>query len=329
MIFLPQISIIVPVYKVEKYLHRCIKSILDQTFTDFELILIDDGTPDNSGVLCDEYAKKDSRIVVFHQENGGAAAARNVGIDWVLTNSESQWITFVDADDWIHPQMLEMLFSGLKYSDNALMSICNRVKVESYSESFDKVELKCEGYDSLEFYAQFSQLVNVPWCKLFHKSLFVNHKFLVGKLYEDVFLIYKLLYEAKKVVYVDAVLYFYYQNEESVMHSKYHLKKLDEVEAGEEQLAFFKKIDDEKNIRAALKRLMYYYTYHTEQLYKLPEGKKYARKLKRKLAKLLIFKSRYCGVSISENMWYYETAFPLFMKFYFIFKKVMSLIKRK
>lgn len=329
MIFLPQISIIVPVYKVEKYLHRCIKSILDQTFTDFELILIDDGTPDNSGVLCDEYAKKDSRIVVFHQENGGAAAARNVGIDWVLTNSESQWITFVDADDWIHPQMLEMLFSGLKYSDNALMSICNRVKVESYSESFDKVELKCEGYDSLEFYAQFSQLVNVPWCKLFHKSLFVNHKFLVGKLYEDVFLIYKLLYEAKKVVYVDAVLYFYYQNEESVMHSKYHLKKLDEVEAGEEQLAFFKKIDDEKNIRAALKRLMYYYTYHTEQLYKLPEGKKYARKLKRKLAKLLIFKAKYCGVSISENMWYYETAFPLFMKFYFIFKKVVSLIKGK
>ncbi|MEE0930753.1 MAG: glycosyltransferase family 2 protein [Acutalibacteraceae bacterium] len=325
---MPQVSIIVPVYNVEKYLHRCIKSILTQTFTDFELILIDDGSPDNSGVLCDEYAKKDNRIVVFHQKNGGAAAARNVGIDWVVSHSESQWITFVDADDWIHPNMLEMMFSALKYSDDALMSICDRVKVDSYSELFDKVEFKCECYDSLEFYAQFSQLVNVPWCKLFHKSLFTNHRFLVGKLYEDVFLIYKLLYEAKKIVYIDSILYFYYQNEDSVMHSKYHLRKLDEVEAGEEQLAFFKKINDDKNIRAALKRLMYYYTYHTEQLYKLPEGKKYARKLKHKLIKLLIFKSKYCGVSISENMWYYETAFPLFMKCYFRFKKLISLIKR-
>lgn len=329
MIFLPQISIIVPVYKVEKYLHRCIKSILSQTFTDFELILVDDGSLDNSGKLCDEYAKTDSRIIVFHQENGGAAAARNVGIDWVLSNSESQWIIFVDADDWIHPYMLEIMFSALKNADDALISICDIIKVDSYSESFDKIEFSCKRYDSLEFYAQFSQLVNMPVCKLFHKSLFNNYRFPVNKLYEDVFLIYKLLYEAKKIIYIDAKLYFYYQNEDSVMHSEYHLKKLDEVEAGEEQLEFFKKIKDDKNIRAAFKRLMYYYTYHIEQLHKLPEGKKYARKLKHKLAKLLIFKSNYCGVSISENMWYYETAFPLFMKCYFIFKKIISLFSKK
>ena len=106
-----QISVIVPVYKVEAYLPACIDSILAQTFTDFELILIDDGSPDHCGTICDEYAKKDVRIHVIHQENGGLSAARNAGIDWVFKNSDSQWITFVDSDDMIISGMLERLRS--------------------------------------------------------------------------------------------------------------------------------------------------------------------------------------------------------------------------
>lgn len=93
----PQISVIVPVYKAEKYLHRCVDSILAQTFTDFEVLLIDDGSPDRSGEICDEYAKKDSRVRVFHKENGGVSSARNMGLD----NAVSNWITFVDSDDWL------------------------------------------------------------------------------------------------------------------------------------------------------------------------------------------------------------------------------------
>ena len=106
---MPTISVIVPVYKVEKYIHRCVDSILSQTFTDFELILVDDGSPDNCGKICDEYAEKDIRIHVIHQENGGLSAARNAGIDWVFANSDSEWITFIDSDDWVHPEYLERL----------------------------------------------------------------------------------------------------------------------------------------------------------------------------------------------------------------------------
>ena len=106
---MPTISVIVPVYKVEKYIHRCVDSILNQTFSDFELILVDDGSPDNCGAICDEYAAKDSRVVVIHQENGGLSAARNAGIDWAFANSDSQWLSFIDSDDWVHPEYLQKL----------------------------------------------------------------------------------------------------------------------------------------------------------------------------------------------------------------------------
>ena len=102
----PKISVIVPVYKVEKYLHRCVDSILAQTFTDFELLLIDDGSPDNCGAICDEYAQKDNRVRVFHKENGGVSSARNLGLD----NATGEWITFCDADDYVHPEFLFSLY---------------------------------------------------------------------------------------------------------------------------------------------------------------------------------------------------------------------------
>ena len=107
---MPEISVIVPVYNTEQYLHRCVDSILAQTFTDFELILVDDGSPDNSGAICDEYAGKDQRIHVIHQSNGGRGLVRNAALNWIQTNSDSKWIAFVDSDDWIHPQYLEVLF---------------------------------------------------------------------------------------------------------------------------------------------------------------------------------------------------------------------------
>ena len=116
------VSIVVPVYKVEKYLKRCVDSILAQTFTDYELILVDDGSPDNCPEICDELAEKHSQIYVIHQKNGGLSAARNSGIEWALKNSESEWITFIDSDDWIHPQYLEsMLNANLRNNTQVCM----------------------------------------------------------------------------------------------------------------------------------------------------------------------------------------------------------------
>ena len=106
---MPQISVIVPVYRAEKFLHRCVDSVLGQTFRDFELILLDDGSLDGSGAICDAYAARDSRVWAIHQKNAGVCAARNTCLDWVLSNSDSQWIFFIDNDDWMHPETLERL----------------------------------------------------------------------------------------------------------------------------------------------------------------------------------------------------------------------------
>ena len=124
---MPMISVVVPVYKVEHYLHRCVDSILNQSYSDFELILVDDGSPDNCGMICDEYAAKDARIHVIHQQNGGLSAARNTGIDWLCENSDSKWLTFIDSDDWIHKDYLKILLeqaikSGSRVSATAMGS---------------------------------------------------------------------------------------------------------------------------------------------------------------------------------------------------------------
>jgi len=118
------ISVIVPVYKVEAFLSRCVESILAQTYRDFELILVDDGSPDGCGVLCDGYARRDSRVHVIHQENGGLSAARNTGIDWVFANSVSRWIAFVDSDDWVHPDFLKVLYETAEKTACKL-SVCD------------------------------------------------------------------------------------------------------------------------------------------------------------------------------------------------------------
>ena len=120
---MPTISVIVPVYKVEKNIHRCVDSILGQTYADFELILVDDGSPDNCGAICDEYAAKDSRVVVIHQKNGGLSSARNAGID-IATGA---YISFVDSDDYIYPNYLERLYEVLVEFD-ADISVCKMIE---------------------------------------------------------------------------------------------------------------------------------------------------------------------------------------------------------
>lgn len=163
---MPKISVIVPVYNTEQYLHRCIDSILAQTFTDFELLLIDDGSKDSSGKICDEYAAKDSRVRVFHKENGGVSSARNLGLD----NAQGDWISFVDSDDWIKPNYLECMIT-LSDADLVISSfeiIDNIEKWDNHIENrtYHKKELK-------EFVSQYIYTATLcsPWCKLFKKKL--------------------------------------------------------------------------------------------------------------------------------------------------------------
>lgn len=163
----PKISVIVPVYNAEKWLRRCVGSILAQTYTDFELLLINDGSTDDSGVICDEYAGKNSRIRVFHKPNGGVSSARNLGLD----NARGEWITFVDSDDWVELEYLECLLSNV---GGAELSICDFVIRGSDEVWPDKIETGLISKDKLAaFYTETYPYCHLtaPWIKLYKKSI--------------------------------------------------------------------------------------------------------------------------------------------------------------
>lgn len=228
----PEISVIVPVYKVEPYLERCVQSILSQTFTDFELLLIDDGSPDRCPELCEEFAQNDWRVRVIHQKNQGLSAARNKGIE----NASGKYLAFIDSDDWIHPEMLERLYTEF-LETGAQIVLCNYANVygEGKREENDFGIKKREiltGREALERVTLENE--NIPYIiacnKLYKKELFEYVRYPAGKLHEDVFVIYELYLQCEKICCISDVFYFYRQREESIAHSC-SMRSLDEAEA--------------------------------------------------------------------------------------------------
>ncbi len=243
---MPKISVIVPVYKVEKYLCRCIDSILAQTFTDFDLILVDDGSPDKCGEICEEYAKKDSRIHVIHQKNGGLSAARNTGIDWANANSSSKWITFIDSDDLVTQNYLECLWNEATDSCSSIIS-CSCLESSGYSSDFGKEEkLEFKRIDINEETIKtiyFEKYVYWIACgKLVKKTILTKYPFTEGRIYEDNPTICRWLVEAGKVSYTKSQLYFYFINPEGISRDAFSLKKLDLSWAFKEQEIFYESI---------------------------------------------------------------------------------------
>ncbi len=235
---MPVISVIVPVYNVESYLRRCVDSILNQTFTDFELILVDDGSPDNCPAICDEYAQKDSRVHVIHQENRGQSTARNIALNWVYAHSDSQWLTFIDSDDWVHPQMLELLYDNA-INDETKISMCRHVEVFSseveYVSDFPHVLSTPETTWITE------ASICSPWDKLYHKTCFENIRFADGLIHEDELLIYRVIFSVPMISILKAPLYFYFQNPNGTMGATWSARRMTALKALEEQLWFFEK----------------------------------------------------------------------------------------
>ena len=202
-----KISIIVPVYKAENYIHRCIKSLLSQSFTDFEILLINDGSPDKSGEICDEYAKSDKRIRVFHKENGGVSSARQCGID----NARGEYTIHVDPDDWVEPTMLEELYLKA-IEENADMVICDMIK---YYSNDKQIYIKQEP-SSLEHQIVLEELfkhLQGSCCnKLIRKSCYDSYNIEFPKrfnLYEDLYICTCILKHPIKVSYLAKSFYFY------------------------------------------------------------------------------------------------------------------------
>lgn len=230
------ISVIVPVYNTEKYLHCCIDSILAQTYNDFELILIDDGSTDNSGKICDEYAETDDRIVVLHQENKGQAVARNVGLDYVFENGNSEWISFIDSDDYVSPLYFATLIVGAKESNSRII-ICNSTsKAENICCTVKENATILISTD--DYYSTYNY-TSVPWGKIIHKELLKNKRFPDKKKYEDEFLIYKVLFQCEYIAYNDAPMYYYLMNETGVMKTEQSVDCFCFYEAYKDQIKFF------------------------------------------------------------------------------------------
>lgn len=261
----PQISVIVPVYNVEPYLHKCINSIINQTHKDFELILIDDGSPDSCGLICEDYAKRDRRIKVIHKENGGLSSARNSGIEV----AKGKYIAFIDGDDYVHPNMLEVMYNTAEQHSSDMV-VCDFVKVnenDDYEINSSKSIKKIQHFTNIRALMQlFSNDHDdyitgagnnvkwvVVWNKLYKRELFIYDRFYEGHICEDEFIIHKLLYSCRKVTYISCEFYFYVQRTDSIINSSYSIKRFDKVKALQDRADFFNQIDQQYLHEKAIK----------------------------------------------------------------------------
>lgn len=297
-----KISIIVPVFNVENYLEKCIESILKQSFKAFELILVDDGSIDKCGEICDLYQKKDNRIKVIHKKNGGLSSARNAGIEI----AKGDYLAFVDSDDYIHIDMYSILYEAIT-KNNSQISLCKFRKVyESENNISDNYDNKIiyNNFNNIEalnnLYKENAAEFTVSWNKLYDKRLFSKLKFENGKIHEDEFLAHKILFKANKVTYIPICLYYYLQRQGSIVNSEYSIKKFDAVRAFYERVIFFKQL--------GLKDLQYkaeynYVKYFFENYFK---AKKNLKNINRELSDIKLEFRKMLGTLIKNPMFTYK-----------------------
>ena len=237
----PLISVIVPVYKTEAYLERCVSSIRNQTYNNLEIILVDDGSPDRSGEICDGYAREDNRIRVVHKENGGLSSARNAGID-VMTG---EYVAFVDSDDDIAPDMIETLY-GLCVDHDAQIA-CGGIErvndqghVNYYNENLNDFLLLTREEAMRELLENY-RITNSACDKLFHRSVFEDLRMTVGIIYEDCDVMYRCIQKAERVVYTAKPLYHYYLSQGSILRGAFNAKQFDAVTVAKKRMNFYER----------------------------------------------------------------------------------------
>ncbi|MGN0153773.1 MAG: glycosyltransferase [Lachnospiraceae bacterium] len=226
---LPLVSVIIPVYNVQDYLKKCLESIINQTYDNLEIIIIDDGSIDDSGKICDEYKKDDKRIKVIHKENGGLSDARNCGIEMAT----GEYLTFVDSDDYLDLDYVQYLYNLIQ-KNKCKLSICS---LHFYYTGNGKVKHSgngeigvLSGKECIEKMCYHDEVDTCAYAKLYHKSLFESVRFPRGKLFEDIGTSYLLFDQCDKVAYGFEPKYYYVIRSNSIVTSKFNNKKLDLIE---------------------------------------------------------------------------------------------------
>ncbi|MDP4119700.1 MAG: glycosyltransferase [Bacillota bacterium] len=299
------VSIIVPNYNVEELLPRCVDSLLNQTYQNLEIILVDDGSPDRCPEICDEYAKKDSRIKVVHKQNGGLSDARNAGYEYV----HGEYVAFIDSDDWVAENFVESLYNAIQREGSDIAD-CNVVKVYSEKDILPlQSDCDIKTYNTQEALSLligdrvFKQHV---WNKLYKSSIGLSVLFEKGKYHEDEFWTYQVFAKAKKITKIDSVLYYYLQRESSIMGQTYNLKRLDSIDAKTERVKFLIKNFPELTVQAKLN--LYHsclYIYQMSLKHMNKEDKiKAKQKLKEIISEYPLKKSEIATLDKKQQIWY-------------------------
>ena len=249
------ISVVIPIYNVQEFLPKCIDSVINQTYDNLEIILVDDGSPDDSGYICDKYKAKDSRIKVIHKKNGGLSDARNVGIE----NSNGKYICFVDSDDIIHKDFIKCQYENIvKTRSDISVCLFEQFFEESSIKETEVENVETQEFDNNQLILKIFEKNNIHYIcactKLYKKSLFEDLRFDVGRLHEDEFIVYKIFSRCKNAVFVKAPLYFYRARQGSITRtSTFKEKNLDAFYSVESCYNFFVGTDYEQ---LALNRLI-------------------------------------------------------------------------
>lgn len=278
-----KLSVIVPVYNVSSYLPRCIDSLINQTYNRIEIILVDDGSTDNSGKICDAFATEDTRIRVFHKANGGLSEARNFG----LSKSKGQYIAFIDSDDYLHSHTFEWMMIILQ-KEGAEVAACQFKYIQAHQNAQD--ELQCSGDTTIltgreavaGLYGPQSRTIQFTACnKIYKKSLFIDHsiEFPVGKIHEDMYTTYKVLFHANKVVILPEQLYYYRQHISSITGVAFSKKNFTLFDATASAITFFQQHQEEHLVRLAIENHLRTLTKIYVKLFNSKDTKKLAKEI--------------------------------------------------
>ena len=302
------ISVIVPVYNAEAYLGRCLDSILVQTYQDFELILVDDGSPDRCGAICDEYAQKDGRVRVIHKANGGVGAARNTGLD----AATGEYIIFVDSDDYIHPEMLQILWDGIQTTGTQLCA-CGYFMTTGDAIP-DNPERTAPRLWKPEAFWQCNELLSVvPWGKLYHRSCFEGVRYPPVFFADDEYVTYRILFSVDAIAAVETVLYAYFQNDAGITGSSWHPRRLGVFSALEQQVDFFETKGYRKLAADRVHAYEWNVSYQLEQALQYPDRKEKIRSVKECRKRLRFILRRYkhlVNYNLLDHRQLFERAAP-------------------
>lgn len=312
------ISVIVPVYNVAPFLKDCIESIRSQTYINLEIILVDDGSTDSSGKLCDEYMQIDSRIKVIHQKNQGLSAARNTGIEY----AKGEFYVFIDSDDRIHRTTLQVMYTAMQRSNAELVICSHKMIQETEHTKPSSKDIFIEGKEEIltgrecirriyatSISAEEKVDMTVAWNKLYKRSMFCHLRYPTGRLHEDEFVTYKVLYPLTKVLYIKSPLYDYRIRAGSIMASESANRLKDKMDAFEEKCVYFEQKEDRDLYNEALRR----YETSIAELILFLEEKKVEKNLQHELGSRfrLVYKEK---IAVSNIPFRHKMKYMLFMK---------------